>query len=341
MNNILFYTSESSQNALFQYCLWFQPSLWRMLFQESTKTLTITVFLDSRYVWIAPQVSQNELEKRFKKSVDLTIKERSKAIREYLTPLSLETISFETSLPFWIVTALQEHLPLQPLHDSYQQPIRAIKTIQEQTAHTEAIAKTHQLRERLEDQLPTFLWTSELTVRWALIDQAMQLWLTGEAFDTIVATGKNSAIPHHTTSQDIITPWPLLIDMWRKRNWYCSDMTRCFWLWEKTGEYDLWLKTLHHVQEAHKHWCSLAVAWTSTKLICEQVREYLQRHGLEQYFTHALGHGVWIDVHEYPWVSARSDIVLETWMVMTIEPGVYFPGQFGIRWEDTLIVAKE
>lgn len=61
----------------------------------------------------------------------------------------------------------------------------------------------------------------------------------------------------------------------------------------------------------------------------------------EPYFTHSLGHGVGIDIHEAPWISVRSDEVLQTGMIITIEPGIYLPGKYGARYEEIVVVDKD
>ncbi|PMP81896.1 MAG: hypothetical protein C0175_04630, partial [Caldisericum exile] len=71
------------------------------------------------------------------------------------------------------------------------------------------------------------------------------------------------------------------------------------------------------------------------------VRDYLSNKGLGSYFTHGLGHGVGLEIHELPYVNARTKYTLSKNMVITIEPGLYFPNKFGLRLEDTVIVKED
>jgi len=79
----------------------------------------------------------------------------------------------------------------------------------------------------------------------------------------------------------------------------------------------------------------------STKKLDGLVRDYLDKEGYGKYFTHSLGHGVGLDVHEQPFVSYKSDTILKENMIITIEPGVYIKGKVGVRIEDTIVVKKD
>ena len=159
----------------------------------------------------------------------------------------------------------------------------------------------------------------------------------GISFDTIVASGENSSKPHAIPSErkicekDIIT-----IDMGCKVNGYCSDMTRTFFIGEQTPEqkkiYDLVLKNQKQVL---KEICEGA----NIKNIVKGVVSDFEVNGYE--LIHSLGHGVGLEIHEGPFINLKNENTLKQNMVITNEPGIYIPGKFGIRIEDTVLVTKE
>ena len=158
----------------------------------------------------------------------------------------------------------------------------------------------------------------------------------GLAFDTIVASGENTSKPHAVPTnrkiqeKDIIT-----IDMGCKINGYCSDMTRTFFVGEVPEEikpvYDLVLKNQVQTQEAYKD-------GASTRLLTKMVENDFKLHDYD--LIHSLGHGVGLEIHEPPYVSYSQDTQLKENMVVTNEPGIYIPGKFGVRIEDTVQITK-
>ena len=158
----------------------------------------------------------------------------------------------------------------------------------------------------------------------------------GLAFETIVASGENTSKPHAIPTnkkiqeKDIIT-----IDMGCKVNGYCSDMTRTFFVGEVPEEikpvYDLVLKNQIQTQEQYKD-------GASTRLLTKMVENDFKLHDYN--LVHSLGHGVGMEIHEAPYVSYNSDTQLRENMVVTNEPGIYIPGKFGVRIEDTVQITK-
>ena len=158
----------------------------------------------------------------------------------------------------------------------------------------------------------------------------------GISFSPIVASGENSSKPHAIPGdrtiekKDIIT-----IDMGCKIKGYCSDMTRTIFVGEPTKEqenvYNLVLKNQKIALECIKDGASI-------KEICKNVINDFEINGYN--LVHALGHGVGLDVHESPVISEKNDITLKERMTITDEPGIYIPGNFGIRIEDTIMITK-
>ena len=148
-----------------------------------------------------------------------------------------------------------------------------------------------------------------------------------EAFPSIVATGKNSAIPHHITSTNKIEKGFLLIDFGAKYKGYCADMTRMIYLGKPTKTE---LEHYNLLKGAQEHAITLLKTNLSFQDIDKQVRKQLGK--LAKYFTHSLGHGIGVEVHEAP--SFKTDKV-QTNQIFTIEPGIYLKN-YGIRVEDTI-----
>ena len=157
---------------------------------------------------------------------------------------------------------------------------------------------------------------------------------TGTSFDTIIASGENSSIPHavptdrRIQSGDIIT-----IDMGCKYNGYCSDMTRTIFIdYAKESEkkiYDL-------VLENQKLSISKMEDGANIKDIAKMVECNFKLDDYE--LVHALGHGVGLEVHEGPIISTKNEKNLKVGMCITSEPGIYLPGKFGVRIEDTILI---
>ncbi len=158
----------------------------------------------------------------------------------------------------------------------------------------------------------------------------------GLAFDTIVASGENSSKPHSSVTNRRIMPGDvILLDFGCKYNGYCSDMTRTVFM-NKVPErvkqvYDLVLRNQENFIKEVKENANIK---TLTKMIENDFRIY------EYDLIHALGHGVGMEVHELPFLSSKKDNMLKENMVIAVEPGIYIPGKFGVRIEDTILVTK-
>ncbi len=165
-----------------------------------------------------------------------------------------------------------------------------------------------------------------------------KLGAEGTSFETIVAFGANSSIPHHETGQtklkfgDIV-----LIDFGCKFGGYCSDCTRTF-LYGDDRKHEEFKKVYGEVLNAHMIAKENFRDGITGKQADAFARDYLQGKKLAEYFTHSLGHGIGINIHEFPRVSPKSDDILKNGMVFSDEPGVYFEGKFGIRIEDTILL---
>ena len=158
----------------------------------------------------------------------------------------------------------------------------------------------------------------------------------GIAFDTIVASGPNSSMPHAVpTNRRIESGDVITIDMGCKYNGYCSDMTRTIFVdsidEEKKKIYDLVLKNQKQILDEIKE-------GVSPKILTKMVEGDFKIN--DQMLIHSLGHGVGLEIHELPYLSIRNENPLKKNMVITDEPGIYIAGNFGVRIEDTILVTK-
>ncbi|MCD8206055.1 MAG: aminopeptidase P family protein [Clostridia bacterium] len=161
---------------------------------------------------------------------------------------------------------------------------------------------------------------------------------SGTSFDTICAFGPNGSMPHYETGiRKLKFGDVVLIDYGCKYKGYCSDSTRTF-LFGDDGKKDDFKKAYGVVLDAQLLAIDSIRPGMTGREADAVAREHLKKHGLDTYFTHSLGHGLGLNIHEAPRLSPGSDDVLREGMVFSDEPGVYFPDGFGIRIEDTLVL---
>ncbi len=158
----------------------------------------------------------------------------------------------------------------------------------------------------------------------------------GEAFDTIVCVGKNAAECHHVPDD---TEWtgkePILVDMGVKYKGYCADLTRNKVPRSVSSEYR---DVYRIVKAANKAAIAAARPGMTAGELDAVARDIIEKAGYGDAFGHALGHGVGLEIHEWPVARKGSEMVLEPGMVVTVEPGIYLEGQLGVRIEDLILI---
>jgi Xaa-Pro aminopeptidase len=159
------------------------------------------------------------------------------------------------------------------------------------------------------------------------------------SFPAIVASARNGALPHAEPGEREIGEGELVVfDMGAKLDGYCSDGTRTF----ATGEPGDEARAVYEVvREAQAAALGAVAAGATGKAVDGAAREIIDGAGHGERFGHGLGHGVGLEVHEAPGLSHRSEDTLAADEVVTIEPGVYLPGEFGVRIEDLVIVTEK
>ncbi len=334
------------------YLLWFNPTLWTVIFDDEK----VNLIFDARYFWKIQKIPKARFKKIFWSKME---------IKNILLNIDLEikidkfikwtNLIIEKNLPTFLYKKLKELKPenIEMINNIFAKE-RITKKDCEINKIKKAITIINKVYREIYNTKETLIWKTEREVRKLIIELIIKNWWDEESFPTIVAFWKNSAIPHHEAWNTKIWNWPLLIDMWAAYQWYLSDFTRTFWVWEKTKDYELFQKIKKIVINAHNLWVKFikenyCINESIKPVNCENnligkdldkiVRKYIENSWYWQYFTHSTWHWIWLQNHEEPWISERKwDIKLQKWMVFTIEPGIYLPNKFWFRWENIVII---
>lgn len=156
------------------------------------------------------------------------------------------------------------------------------------------------------------------------------------SFDSIVASGKRSSLPHGIATDKVVEIGDMItLDFGCVYNGYCSDMTRTFVLGKANNKQ----KEIYNVVlEAQKTSLNAVKPGITGEELDKIARNIISEKGYGEYFGHGLGHGVGLEVHELPHINARGKVTMEPGMIITIEPGVYIPDFGGVRIEDLVLV---
>jgi len=158
------------------------------------------------------------------------------------------------------------------------------------------------------------------------------------AFEPIVAAGPNAALPHgHPSDRPVVIGELVLVDMGCFLNGYASDMTRMVCIGRVPNELSDIYEVVRQAQEAALR---SARAGMIARELDAVARDVIGQAGLGEYFVHGLGHGLGIEVHEWPRVGRNAEYALPPGCVVTIEPGVYIPGKVGVRIEDIVVLEE-
>ncbi|MGR3912167.1 MAG: Xaa-Pro peptidase family protein [Candidatus Rhabdochlamydia sp.] len=287
------------------------------------------LFLDGRYLEYAKTIDQTYFE----------VKEQS-ALKSAL--LSFSHIGFDqqwTSYGRWQTLKGSRVESLIPLKAPVQR-VRAVKDAHE----LELLQRSAKLNwrgfEHIKSSLREGATEKELSKQFELF--CLENGAEKMAFDPIIAFGKNSAYPHYRGGLATLQPGDSIIcDVGVVVGGYHSDMTRTLF-WKEPDPLLLKVEEAVHVayQQALKR-CHIGVEVGS---LDDVVREVMKERGLDPYLVHSLGHGVGLDIHEYPRIRSQGEdhfVKLQENMVITIEPGLYLPGVGGYRFENTLVITQD
>ncbi|MFY7842497.1 MAG: M24 family metallopeptidase [Rhabdochlamydiaceae bacterium] len=288
-----------------------------------------TLIVDHRYIQAAQEKSPISVQLLTKEAIKIAISGVSFLKFDSSTTSYQQYIDWKERFP---------HLTLIPINHPLA-PLRLIKDLGEITnlkKSADLLKKGYQhilnhLKEGISEKELSSLFSSFVIAQGA----------DGLAFDPIIAFGANSAKPHHRAHETRLQKGDLiLIDIGVKSAHYHSDMTRCHFF--QTDEHPLmsWYEIIKEAQKAALSFCKPGRV---LKEVDMAARSVLKKHDLDSYFTHNLGHGVGLQIHEQPRLHFEGDykeMVLEPGLVFTIEPGLYKEGLGGVRYEDTIVITE-
>lgn len=167
-----------------------------------------------------------------------------------------------------------------------------------------------------------------------------RLGASGLSFDTIAASGHNSSLPHAVpTSRKVSNGDFLTMDFGCVYEGYCSDMTRTVLIGDEPSEKQI--EVYQTVLKAQLEALKLIKPGARCSDVDKCARNIIADSGYGDYFGHGLGHSIGLYIHEEPRLSSRCDELLQPGMLMTVEPGIYLPGEFGVRIEDLVVVTED
>ena len=240
----------------------------------------------------------------------------------------IKSLAIEPSLPYSTYVRFKDHFTVDS--KTYVDRQRMIKTSQE----IEKITKATEIAQKSFLQLDILNnKNTENEVAFDLVRYMIENGASKESFDTIVTSGANSSLPHAIPEAKKLSQ-PILIDWGCIFEGYCSDNTRTMVYTERQQE--IW----DIVAEAHDK----AIKAIKPGMKCCQIdkvaRDIISDYGYGDKFIHSTGHSLGLDIHETPGFSLRDETVIEEGMVITVEPGIYLEGEFGVRLEDTIAISK-
>ena len=209
----------------------------------------------------------------------------------------------------------------------------AVKLQEEIAQLREAASITDRIFSELLHAWPTFHTETDVE---SFIQKQCITHAVVPSFPPIIASGKNAANPHHHPTGDVLQQGFCVIDMGVRYKGYCSDMTRTIYIGSPTNDEQ---KIYDQILSAQEKTIQQISNQKNTSSLSEFCRAALGEK-FNPYFTHSLGHGIGTQVHEWPSVSTKSDVILQPGMIITIEPGVYIPDKWGIRIEDDVLVTE-
>jgi len=248
---------------------------------------------------------------------------------------SIKVVTIEKSASLAEFEALKKHVKARiKTAANIIETVRSVKDSAEIAAIKAAASKSAQaLRQTLPYIKPC---TTESELAGMLDFQIRRLGATN-SFDTIVAFGPNASRPHHQPGKrKLKSKDTVLLDFGARYKGYCSDITRCFALGRPSKFY---LKVYDVVQQAQAAAMKMVKAGVRVTKVDAAAREVIHKSDLPVY-GHGTGHGFGLEIHESPFLKAKSSEKLKAGQVITIEPGIYLPGKLGVRIEDDVLVTE-
>lgn len=234
-----------------------------------------------------------------------------------------------------LTESLGDRTELVPLGDAVDR-LRSAKDAAELDMLMAAIRLTDEVFVAATEHLAA--GTTERELSWRIEREMRERGADGLAFHTIVAAGPHGARPHHAvTDRPIAVGEPVIIDMGARIGGYNGDLTRTIWV----GEPEPRLRSVYEtVARAHDAAVQAIRAGAEAKAVDAAARDVIEAAGHGDEFTHGVGHGLGVRVHERPSANKSSEDVLQVGEVVTVEPGIYIAGWGGVRIEDVVVVEE-
>lgn len=312
-----------------------QNRFWITEFNSTAGAVVITkkkvhAFLDSRYY----EKAKIQFQDTF---IELHEFKGVASISEFLEKNEIENLLIEND--YMIVTNylfFKQHVKnLIPFNSS---ELRMVKTPKELDAMTFAAKIATEAMEWLKYEIKPGMTEKEVAIM--ATTKMMQLGAEKNSFDPIIASGYNGAFPHHHPTDKIIVEGEYItVDMGCIYEGYCSDLTRTFPIGTPASEE--MAKIYKVVLEANRAGIMAIKAGIKGSELDKITRDVVEAAGYGEYFKHSTGHGVGIDVHEFPNVAKNYTKPIPAGSVITIEPGIYIPGVGGVRIEDDIYVSEQ
>ena len=241
-------------------------------------------------------------------------------------------------LSWGYVQRLEPGLSLEAA-DGLVEKLRAVKDAEEIRIIEASVALNHKMLE----WLPSILvpGNDEASAAWAIEKFYRENGASELAFPSIVAKDANAALPHYAPDEPAVFTegCMVLVDEGCRLNRYCSDMTRTYWIGGRPEP--RFTEMLERVQEAQRRAIAALRPGITGREVHKVAVDYFASCGMDAYFTHSLGHGVGLETHEGPRLSPRAVEPLVPGNIVTIEPGLYFPGWGGARWEHMAVITED
>lgn len=310
------------------YLLGFQGSTgFLLVFPDKTPVF----FCDGRYATQAKEEIKLEVEiQEFRDEI-------TKNIKEAVSGNGYQKLLVEDSLKIRFYELLKNQgLEVTPVSSPSRQ-MRMIKDEEEIEEIKKAVRISEEALKKVRSLFREGVKEKDMALE---LDYQMRL-LGGEetAFPTIVAGGKRSALPHARPSSYSFkdNDWAI-VDWGARVNGYCADLTRVIVIGEVDSRFYQLLRIVEKAQQLAE---TIIKEGVKAKEVDKVVRSFFKEEKVEEYFNHSLGHGVGIEIHEDPRLGPKSEDILKKGMVVTVEPGIYFPDWGGIRLENLVVVQEE
>ncbi len=262
---------------------------------------------------------------------------KAEKIRDFLHERKIKNLHFEP-LHLSCETYFQlqkEGVTLNPAPRLFVEEERMIKDEEEIKALERSCSLNHKVFEQVQDYLYPGIKESELA--WEVEKLFRSQGAEELSFSTIAAFGKKGALPHAVPGERVLKENDcVLLDMGCRMNGYCSDQSRSFLV----GEVNRFKEVISMVQEAQKKAIEEIKPGMEIKEAYALARECFRKYGEDNRFIHALGHGIGLETHEPPSLSPLAEGVFKPGMVVTVEPGLYYPHWGGVRWEHMVHVQE-